>query len=220
MKRAMQGEAAQITLMTEKLLPDGASDERATALSHLVERAKAGDATAFDQIMVHCQRKIMGLTWRLLGNEEDARDAAQETFLRAYRHLKSFKTDRDFNAWLYRIAVNVCHDLARKRAVRHQQFASIESEREYGTLDVLASADNAEELMMLKQKRALIAAALSALPPKERAAIVLRDLEGLSTEEVAEITGTRPATVRVQISSARAKIKKHCERRLKKEKQS
>lgn len=216
----MQGEAAQITLMTEKLLPGGASDERvAASLSQLVERARAGDATAFDQIMIHCQRKITGLTWRLLGNEEDARDAAQETFLRAYKHLKSFKTDRDFNGWLYRIAVNVCHDMGRKRAVRHQQFASLESGCEQGTLDALArSANDAEEFLMLEQRRAMVADALNALPPKERAAIVLRDMEGLSTEEVALMTGTRPATVRVQISSARAKIKKHCERQLKKEK--
>ncbi len=104
----------QTGLMAEKLLPDSVSDEGATAFSNLIERVKAGDSTAFDQIMIYSQHRVISFAWRMLGNEEDARDATQEVFLRVYKYLDSYKKEQDFFAWIYRITVNVCHDIAKK----------------------------------------------------------------------------------------------------------
>lgn len=179
----------------------------------LISRACEGDLTAFDQLMVAHQQKVMGLSWRMLGNHEDARDAAQETFLRVYKHLNKFDPAQDFAAWLYRIAVNVCRDLARKRGRGNP--TSFEAEREAGTLAEPVSPHNTEHRAMHAQERDILLRALAQLTEKERAAIVLRDLEGLPTEEVARMLGSTPTTVRSQISTARVKIKQFRERWMK-----
>src|SRR5215831_588719 len=105
----MSGELAEIALMTESLgLGETASRAVDSSISRLIERVKAGDTAAFEQIIDCHQRKVMATAWRMLGNREDARDAAQEVFLRAYKYLGSFNLEHDFGAWLYRIIMNVC----------------------------------------------------------------------------------------------------------------
>lgn len=193
----MAGEVAEIALMTE--CPRVVDD--------LVERAKMGDAAAFDQIMIRYQRRVVSTAWRLLGSEEDARDAAQEVFLRTYKYMKSFKPGQDFAGWLYRIVVNVCRDTAKRRG-RRREFVSLEAAQ----ADQLASPEDLESAAMQAQQKALIARALGTLSTKEREAIVLRDVEGFSTEEVARILGSSATTVRSQICSGRAKIKQYRDR--------
>src|SRR5262245_24498901 len=205
----------EIALMADKI--EGRDERRdregaVAATARLIIRAKAGDAAAFDQIVINHQRKVISLAWRLLGNREDARDAAQETFLRVYKSFGKFDPAQDFNGWLYRIAVNVCRDLARKRRANH---FSLEVEVEYGAIAEQDSPHNTESAAMLAQEQAILLRALATLPEKERAAIVLRDLEELETEEVAKILGSSPTTVRSQISAARVKIKAFRERFLK-----
>lgn len=211
----MSGEVAKITLMTNGLgLGEAASESGNSQLVPLIERAKAGDSAAFEQLVVCYQRKVISTAWRMLGNEDDARDAAQEVFLRAYKYLGSFKPDQDFAGWLYRIAINVCRDHGRKRS-RYQQLDSFEAERDIGNLDSMASGENVEAAAIKSQERALVMEALKTLSKKERAALVLRDLEGMTTEEAARILGSSPVTVRTQIASARAKIKLYRDRVLK-----
>src|SRR6185295_9263345 len=174
-------------------------------------RAKGGDMAAFEQIIEHHQRRVISTAWRMLGNREDARDAAQEVFLRVYKYLKGFRSDQDFAAWLYRIIVNVCRDHQRNRSGQHQ-LSSFETDLEAGTLESLTSGEDVEANAIRSQQRALIVEALETLSTKERSALVLRDLEGLSTEEVARVLGSSQTTVRSQISSARAKIKLYRDR--------
>lgn len=203
------GEMVNIALMTDQTRFDERAEESAPSGARpfdlLISRARQGDLTAFDQVMVAHQQKVMGLAWRMLGNQEDARDAAQETFLRVYKHLNKFDPAQDFAAWLYRIAVNVCRDLARKRGKGNP--TSLEAEREAGTLAEPVSPHNTEHSAIHAQERNIVLRALATLTEKERAAIVLRDLEGLPTEEVARILGSTPTTVRSQICTARVKIK-------------
>ncbi len=209
MSGEMLMEMVNIALMTdqtpfeERAAESDLSDVRPFAL--LIARACQGDLAAFDQIMIAHQQKVTGLAWRMLGNQEDARDAAQETFLRVYKHLNKFDPAQDFAGWLYRIAVNVCRDLARKRGRGNP--LSFEAEREAGTLAEPVSPHNTEHKAMHAQERDILLRALATLTEKERAAIVLRDLEGLPTEEVARILGSTPTTVRSQICTARVKIK-------------
>lgn len=211
----MTGEVVETLRMTESFgLGESHSERESASLAPVIERARAGDSAAFEQIMDHCQRKVISIAWRMLGDREDARDAAQEVFLRAYKYLGSFNAEQDFSGWLYRITVNVCHDIARKRG-RADQFKSFESEREQGNLETLASGENVEAAAIHSEQQEIIAQALSTLSKKERAAIVLRDLEGLPTEEVARILGSSQTTVRSQIASARAKIKQHHDRVMK-----
>lgn len=169
----------------------------------VIERAQAGDAAAFDQLIICFRRKVISTAWRLLGNHEDALDTSQEVFIKLCRYLHTFRTDQDFSAWLYRLIVNACHD-TRKRRSRH---VSLDEERTRGRLENLRSCDDVEAQVLVAEDEGVIASALATLSRKERAALVLRDFEGLTTEEVAKVLGSSSTTVRSQICSARAKIK-------------
>jgi len=185
-----------------------------TPLALLIERAAAGETAAFEQIMIHSQQRVMAMSWRLLGNEADARDASQEVFLRVYKHLSRFKQDRDFFAWLYSITVNVCRDSLKKRQRHNLRFTSLTGEANEICLDIATEQPDAEQLLAQVQQRDVIAKAIATLPSKERASLILRDIEGLSTDEVARVLKSSSTTVRSQISAARKKIRNYCVRHL------
>ena len=210
----MAAEIAHAFLRSAEEHPPQRTAAAADPLAPLVARARAGDAAAFDDLMRATERKVVATAWRLLGDREDVRDAAQEVYLRAFKYLARFREGEDFQAWLYRITVNVCRDAAaRRRRAGHATAATDEElERAAADFENLAGANDAESDALRAQQRELLRRGLDALPERERAAIVLRDLEGLSTEEVARILNTRPVTVRSQVSSARAKLKVYCER--------
>lgn len=178
-------------------------DSDRSPLRRTIDRAQAGDAAAFDELIGQFQRKVVSTAWRILGNQDDALDAAQEVFIRLHRYLRTFKADQDFAAWLYRLIINACHDTRKKRS----RFVSFDDERERGTIERLRADDDVEATAIMLEDEAIIARALGTLSEKERAALVLRDLEGLATEEVARILGSSATTVRSQISSARSKIR-------------
>jgi len=210
----MPSGAHEMALAVEILLPVNALSQTQTSLTLLIERAAGGDTAAFEQLMIHSQQRVMAMTWRMLGNEADARDASQEVFLRVYKYLGRFKQDQDFFAWLYGITVNVCRDLAKKRQHYSDRFTSITKGTDEGAFAVPAEQEGAEEALLHAQRRELILRAMATLPEKERASILLRDVEGLSTEEVARIMKSSSTTVRSQTSSARKKIKIYCEQYL------
>ena len=208
----MPSEVAGIACMTDKLPPGGTFEDQRATLSEHIERARAGETAAFEQIMVCTQHKVAATAWRMLGNREDARDATQEVFLRAFKYLKSYRAGQDFHGWLYRITVNVCRDMLRVRGVSHAQTSTADAGRVQSVIEALPGEADTEEAAVLSQQRAIVGRAIETLPEKERTALVLRDLEGLSTEEVARVMGSRPATVRSQVSTARGKVKVFCER--------
>jgi len=209
----MTAEIAEIALMTDSL-GLGTAENSSSTLASVIERAKRGDLEAFELLIEQFQKRVITTSWRMLGNQDDANDAAQEVFIRVYRYLRGFRSDQDFAGWLYRIIVNVCRDYAKRRK-QESRFVSLDFEVESGNLRALTSEHNVEREAIQLQEQAMIADALNTLSKKERAAIVLRDLEGLSSQEVARILGSSQATVRSQISSARAKIKLYRERMLK-----
>lgn len=172
----------------------------------LVARVKSGDTQAFEELFIRYQRQVMRTASRLLGNVEDAGDAVQEVFLRLHKYLHRFDEEREFSPWLYQVTVNVCREIAAKRP--GSQMLSLDQEQERGALDHLTSAHNQEQEFGAAQERQMIAEAIASLPEKERAALVLRDLEGLDTSEVARLLGSTETTIRSQISMARVKIKK------------
>ena len=173
----------------------------AESVHQLIEAAQSGDTAAFGRLVELHQQRVFRTARAILGNDPDAEDAAQETFLRAFRHLASFDPRRDFAAWLYRLTVNACRDTTRRRP--REGTAEIDAE-------VLAARDPGPfETAALQERRDLTRRAIARLPYKERAAITLRDLEGLTTAEVAAALGTTQATVRSQVSAARAKLRRY-----------
>ena len=159
------------------------------------------------------QRQVLTTSLRLLGDLKDAQDASQEVFLRLYKYLHRFEDGREFPPWLYRVTVNVCRDLQRRR--QRTATLSLDDLVESGEMREPASSTDLEAELGLAEKRSFVKEALKRLPEKERAAVVLRDIEGLSTREVAGILGSSEVTVRSQVSSARMKMKLFLERRLK-----
>src|SRR6266478_9016166 len=112
----MVAEMAHIFLANAQDMPAPADEEhRADYLTILVTRALAGDALAFERIMLATEQRVVSIAWRMLGNSDDARDAAQEVYLRVFKYLARFRAGEDFRGWLYRITINVCHDFTRKR---------------------------------------------------------------------------------------------------------
>jgi RNA polymerase sigma-70 factor (ECF subfamily) len=181
------------------------SSTQPTELTTLLERAIAGDPAAFEQIVIRNERRVLTVAWRLLGNMDDAQDAAQEVFLRAFKYLHRFDARKSVEPWLIRMTVNVCRSFGRKKKSGEKVFSKIDC-----PLPVAESEGRADPHSQLAadQQRRMLHRALADLPEKEKAAIILRDIEGFSTAEVAEILGSSKATVRVQISSARMKIRK------------
>jgi len=181
---------------------DGSAD-RSTPAARPLEAARAGDLAAFDLLMRQYERLVLVTALRLLGVLEDAQDASQEVFLRLYRNLNKVETSGNLAGWLYRVTVNVCHDANRKRRVS----APVEDAGELPA----PTADPQRAAVETERRRAL-ELSLRMLSEKGRAALVLRDLEGLSTEEVARALGTTEATVRSQVSKARVKVRDFLER--------
>jgi RNA polymerase sigma-70 factor (ECF subfamily) len=191
---------AEALLTIEVDAPPRTSDT-APALLAAIRLARDGDERAFEEIMLASQQRVALLSWRILGDAEEVKEATQETFLRVYRHLRGYDERQNFFGWLFRVTVNVCRDLEKKRK-RRWIFAPFDS-----AMTIASSARSAHDDLAARDDVALLTRAIDALPPKERLAIILRDVEELPTDEVAAILGSTPATVRVQISKARAKLR-------------
>lgn len=194
------------TTLDSTLVEEGApAFAAAGAVEASILRIRAGEVEAFGDLMALIEGKVLAVAWRMLGDREPARDAAQEIYLRIYRSLDRFRLGEDFHGWCYRITVNVCLDHLKARGPASPELQEVPDPHH---------ADPSEAIL-LDQQRALVRQALGCLTPAERAALVLRDLEGLSTEAVAQALGVRPVTVRSQVSSARSKIQSFCSRFLK-----
>lgn len=177
------------------------ASDTAPALLAAIRLARAGDERAFEEIMLASERRVALLAWRILGDAEEVKDATQETFLRVYRHLHGYDERQDFFGWLFRVAVNVCRDLEKRRR-RRWIFAPFDK-----ALSVASDVRAPDEDLAARDEVALLTRAIDALPAKERLAVILRDVQELPTNEVAAILGSTPATVRVQVSKARAKLR-------------
>jgi RNA polymerase sigma-70 factor (ECF subfamily) len=154
----------------------------------------------FDRLVRLHERMVLGVAYRLLGRMEDAQDAAQEVFLRLFQ--KHQEIEGDPKPWLYRVTVNVCNDWYRKRTI----VAEPDEQAADPSADALAA-------ITLDERKRLLKEGLETLGERERAAIVLRDIEGLSTHQVAKILGVEEVTVRSQISVARVKLAKYVRKR-------
>jgi RNA polymerase sigma-70 factor (ECF subfamily) len=162
---------------------------------------RTAEANAFENLMRQSAGMVLRVALRLTGDLSDAQDVSQEVFLKLHRELP--KIESGIQAWLYRVTVNACWDLRRKRA---RSPVVIGGESVMGTASREA---NPEQRAAARQEQALLEEALSSLGERERSAIVLREMEGLSTAEVAAVFGSSETTVRVHISTARVKLREY-----------
>ncbi|PYQ23157.1 MAG: RNA polymerase subunit sigma, partial [Acidobacteria bacterium] len=176
----MEALTRELSLAPSNVPPESSAGPAAETAAW-VGRARKGDQEAFACLVERHERMVLRTGLRLLGRLDLAQDAAQEAFLRLHRHLSRFDASRELGPWLYRIVVNVCRDLSRRQ--RWPRLLGLEEARELRSPDSDEAA--LQEAVARNEQRRLVQAALRALSPREREAIVLRDLEGLSTSEVA-----------------------------------
>jgi len=170
----------------------------------LVRRLRAGEPTAYEEAVRAFAPKVRALAWRMLGNAEDAEDAIQEVFLRLYRYRRRLDPRRDPLPWLYRVAVNVCRTMLKRR---RPAPVDIDDAAEDVAVRAGHNGDQERRLAATDARRTLLIA-LQGLSPDERATVILRDLMGLSTAEVARALRCRPGTTRSRLSRARIKIRR------------
>ncbi len=170
----------------------------------LVERHRCGDLQAFDEVYSRFGEMVYNLALRLAGNREEAADLTQEIFLRIYRHLGSFGGRSTLKTWVFRIAINHCRD----RLSRHYPpMQSIDADPEEGGVSLADPARGPEDLAVAADEGRRVTEGLSRISPVFREAVVLRDLEGLSYEEIAEVLGVRVGTVRSRIARGREHLR-------------
>jgi RNA polymerase sigma-70 factor (ECF subfamily) len=174
----------------------------------LIQRTLGGDTAAFEQLIMRYERRVFTLAMKLLGSTEDAQDAAQDVFLRVFKYIHRFDLQRPLEPWLMQTTVNVCRNIGRDRQRRWNTFpASVEP-----ALPVPDDRRDPHEGLTAEQERRMLWKALDALPEKERLAVILRDIDGLTTSEVAQVLGSSETTVRSQVSRARVRIKEAIDR--------
>jgi RNA polymerase sigma-70 factor (ECF subfamily) len=174
----------------------------------LVERVQRGDKAAFDLLVSKYQRKIFRLLSRLIRDQAEVEDVAQEAFIKAYRALPNFRGDSAFYTWLYRIAINTAknHLVSRGRRAPTTTEADIEEAETFDDGDHLRDLNTPESMLLTKQVGQAVNRAIDQLPEDLRTAIVLREIEGLSYEEIAESMNCPIGTVRSRIFRAREAI--------------
>ena len=177
------------------------SDEELVALS------QGGDLDSFNQLVVRWERPIYALAYRVIGREEDARDVAQETFLRAFRALKGFKGQAKFSSWLYRITLNLCRDW-----IRREKRTPLAQAPEGIDLVELAGeetpADSIEDLLARKQLGLAVSKAMALLPEEQRTAIILKEYHGLTFQEIAELLDCPLSTVKTRLYQGLSVVRK------------
>lgn len=174
----------------------------------LVERVQRGDKKAFELLVSKYQRKLLRLVMRLVHDHAEAEDVVQEAFIKAYRALANFRGDSAFYTWLYRIGINTAknHLVTQGRRAPTSTDADIDAAETFADADGLRDINTPESLLASKQIASTVNSAMSSLPEELRNAISLREIEGLSYEEIAELMLCPIGTVRSRIFRAREAI--------------
>jgi RNA polymerase sigma-70 factor (ECF subfamily) len=173
----------------------------------LVERVQRGDKRAFDMLVLKYQHKIFGLISRYIHDSHEIQDVAQEAFIKAYRALPRFRGDSAFYTWLYRIAINTAknHLVARGRRPPGTDI-DVEDAENYDSGTALRDLENPENALFGEELKAVVNTAIGNLPDDLRTAVTLREFDGLSYEDIADIMGCPVGTVRSRIFRARDAI--------------
>ena len=186
----------------------------------LVERLIARDERAFNELVRAYERRVFALVLRMLGNRAEAEDLAQEVFVQVFKAIGTFRGESKLSTWIYRIAVNLCKNRTKYLRVRHtDEQDQLEDVAERVPLGAARKAnvgqvERPDEMVAGKQVEQIVAQAITEIEQTFRECLVLRDVEELSYEEIGEITGLPPGTVKSRIFRARAQLKELVEKRL------
>lgn len=172
--------------------------------SKTLERAKQGDAGAFEELLTRYEKRIYNIAYRMMGNPNDAQDMAQESIIKAYRGLHTFKGSCMFSSWVYRITVNTCLDEIRKRKKRDVLYMDAVEGEPAGFTD---HAPLPDQIIESREQYANILSAINTLNEEYKAVIVLRDMQGFSYQDISQIIDCNIGTVKSRINRARNILK-------------
>ncbi len=181
----------------------GRSDEE------LIEACQAGESSAFDLLVGRWEDRIRGACWRLLGSDEEARDVAQEAFLKAYRGLAGFKSEARFSSWLYQIAINLCRDRLRRRRTR--STVSLEELERAGPV-LVARGPGAHDALVRKDLASAVRRAMAELAPEQREVLILKEYQELTFPEIAEALCLPVSTVKTRLYRGLVQLRLRLER--------
>lgn len=174
----------------------------------IIGRVIAGNTQDFEMLVTENQTQVYNLALRMVGNEQDAWDISQDAFIKAFRFLDSFRGDSKFSVWLYRLTSNICLDFL--RAKKRSNVVSLTNwspeEDEGAELEIPDESFAPENLMDKQELRSALNSALQQLPEDQREVLLLREISGLSYEEIAQSLGLEPGTVKSRIFRARKKL--------------
>ena len=176
-----------------------------------VTKARSGDTDAFRVLVDRHSRALFRLAFRMTGNEQDAEDVVQESFLRAYRQLSKFDERASFGTWLYRIATNCSLDLVRSRKRRSENLAPADPEMEDPVLALPSGDPTPERVALSSEVRERVADAMQELSATERTAFVLRHFEGMCIEEVSRVLDCQPGAAKHSVFRAVQKLRRALE---------
>ncbi|MBR7073730.1 MAG: sigma-70 family RNA polymerase sigma factor [Oscillospiraceae bacterium] len=173
----------------------------------IVRKVLQGDVNAFEKLVTEYEKAVYAIAQRMTGNPEDAADMTQETFIKAYNSLSSFRGDSKFSVWLYRIANNVCLDFLRSKNRRPTVSLSTEDDDgEETQLDIADESQSPELLLESSLTRDAVRRGLDSLPPDYKQILLLREIQGLSYEEIAAALDIESGTVKSRIFRARKRL--------------
>ena len=167
-----------------------------------VEAARRGDREAFGALVSRYAERICNVAYRMVGEEADAHDLAQETFVSAFKALTTFRADARFSTWLYRIAVNKCKDWLRTRG----RFEQPSEEGDGNYYDSLVSTETPERMLAQREVASRLHGAIQRVPPLYREAFVLKHIEGIGYEEMSEMLGVHRDTLKMRVYKARVQL--------------
>jgi len=175
----------------------------------LVARARAGDQDAFEQLVLANQNKVYSLALRMAGDREEAADLAQEAFLKAWQGLHSFQGDSSFATWVYRLATNVCIDFLRRQKRRREVEPAVSlDDEEAGWAEPADLSQDPQRQLERSEAAQAVARGLEALPDHHRQVLVMRELSGLSYQEIGDALDLDMGTVKSRIARARLSLRK------------
>jgi RNA polymerase sigma-70 factor (ECF subfamily) len=170
--------------------------------SQLVARSQRGDLPAFEELVKRYQRDIYGLACRMVSDPEEAKDVAQQAFMQAFIHIRSFRQDSQFRTWLFRIAINQCYNFLKSR----KKFGD---PVDCDEVVLVGEEDSPEDNLVSREERHRVYTALAKLPPKQQAVVTLKVEQGLSYQEISEVLGGTPGAARVNYCQALKTLKKY-----------
>ena len=181
----------------------------------LLTKARKGDVNAFEMLIMEHERKAYNIVYRFLKNPEDAEDITQEAFLRAFRNIKKFKGQSSFSTWLYRIINNTCIDFVRSKQNKNVDSIdkTIRYEGEELELQIPSDENDPVETVETIEISELMKSMLDQLPDDQKMALVLRDIQGFSYQEIVDITGVGMGTVKSRINRGRIALKELIEQK-------